>query len=388
MFEPFEHRRRRRIAVALAQPGVAQLAQVVLRLLVVRRREDGEVARLEVEFDAAAVGDLLTPFHGLLAAGEEAVHLLRRPDVELIDQLVQARFAVAHALLVGALGAGVDAQQNVMGVGVVARQVVGVAGGDQRQAEFVGDADRPVGALLLDVQAVVLDLDVKVLAEDAVEPARQLFRLVELVLEDEFAELAGGAATETNDAFLVYFQQLLVDARDVMIALHEGDGGHLDEVAKAGAVLGQEREVEAGLAAARRPLLGALAGGDVGLVADDRVEADGPAFLVKLDGAVEVAVVGEGEGVHALRLGVGRQLGEAVGAVEQAVVAVTVQMNEGTAHREESGVRGQGSAGTGQMKSTAERRYFPGRLPVIGCRPPNLDPSYSSKASGSATART
>ena len=161
--------------------------------------------------------------------------------------------------------------------------------------------------------------------------SRQLFRLVELVLEDELAELAGGAAAETNDAFFVGFEQFLVDARDVVIALQEGDGGHLDEVAEAGAVLGQQRQVEAGLAAAGRAPFGALAGGDVGFVADDRVEAGRLAFPVELDGAVEVAVVGQGEGVHALRLGVGRQFREAVGAVEQAVMAVAVQMNEGTA---------------------------------------------------------
>ena len=71
-----------------------------------------------------------------------------------------------------------------MGVGVGLREIVGVAGGDQRQAEFVGDVDGPLGACLLNVEPVVLDLDVEVLAEDAMEPLRKLLRLVELVLED------------------------------------------------------------------------------------------------------------------------------------------------------------------------------------------------------------
>ena len=95
-------------------------------------------------------------------------------------------------------------------------------------------------------------------------------------------------------------------------------------------LLGQQRQVEAGVAAAAGLAVGALAGGDVGLVADDRVEAGGLALAVELDGAVEVAVVGQGQGVHAQRLGVGDQLGDAAGAVEQAVVAVAVQVNEGT----------------------------------------------------------
>ena len=104
VLQPVENGLRRLLAVAVAQAGLAQLAEVVFRRLAVRRREDGEVARLEVEVDVNAVRDLLTPLNRFLAAGEEAVHLLRRPDVELIDERVRARFAVAHALVVAALG--------------------------------------------------------------------------------------------------------------------------------------------------------------------------------------------------------------------------------------------------------------------------------------------
>ena len=53
------------------------------------------------------------------------------------------------------------------------------------------------------------------------------------------------------------------------------------------------------------------------------------AFAVELDGPVEVAVIGHGQGVHALLLDVLDQLRDAAGAVEQAVVGVAVQMNEG-----------------------------------------------------------
>ena len=51
----------------------------------------------------------------------------------------------------------------------------------------------------------------------------------------QFAELAGGAAAEADEAFSVRFEQFLVDARDVVIALQERDGRHLDQVAEAGA---------------------------------------------------------------------------------------------------------------------------------------------------------
>ena len=88
-----------------------------------------------------------------------------------------------------------------MGGGVVLAEVMGVAGGHQRQAEPVGDVDGALGAQLLDVQAVVLDLDVEVLAEERVEPARPAWSASSmLVLEDELAELAGGAAAQADEA--------------------------------------------------------------------------------------------------------------------------------------------------------------------------------------------
>ena len=91
----------------------------------------------------------------------------------------------------------------------------------------------------------------------------------------------------------------------------------------------------AGVAASACLALGALAGGDVGFVADDRIEAGRLAFLVELDGAEQVAVIGQGDGVHARRLGVGHQFGQAVGAVEQAVMTVTMKMNKRTFRHEE-----------------------------------------------------
>src|SRR5437899_7969252 len=61
-----------------------------------------------------------------------------RPDVELVA-------AVAHPVLVVERLARVDAQEHVVGGGVRLAQVVGVAGGHQRQAEPVGHVDGALG---------------------------------------------------------------------------------------------------------------------------------------------------------------------------------------------------------------------------------------------------
>ena len=75
---------------------------------------------------------------------------------------------------------------------------------------------------------------------------------------------------------------------------------HLDEVLEAGRVLGEQREVRVGVALRGRPSRSVpAAGGDVRLVADDRVDAGLLALAVELDRPVQVAVVGDGAGVHA-----------------------------------------------------------------------------------------
>ena len=64
--------------------------------------------------------------------------------------------------------------------------------------------------------------------------------------------------------------------------------------------------------------------GDVGLDAHDRVDAQVLGRLVELQGPVQVAVVGQGQGVHAQLFGPLQQAGDLSGAVEQAVVAMAV----------------------------------------------------------------
>ena len=182
----------------------------------------------------------------------------------------------------------------------------------------------------LHVQSVVLHLDVEVLAEQLGEPGADLLGLVHLFLEDPLAELGAGAAGQADEAVVMGGEQLLVDARDVVVALQVGDAGHFDEVLEASGVLGQQRQMIAGLAAFLGLALGALARRDVRFVADDRIDAGGPALLVELDGAEQVAVVGDGAGVHAQFLDLRHQFRHPVGAVEEAVVTVAMEMNERT----------------------------------------------------------
>ncbi len=72
----------------------------------------------------------------------------------------------------------------------------------------------------------------------------------------------------------------------------------------------------------------AAVGRNVELTADDGLDLRLFCLLVELDDAVQGAVVGDGQAVHAQFLGAGDQLRDTAHAVEQAVLGVDVEMGE------------------------------------------------------------
>src|SRR5207244_4102241 len=69
-------------------------------------------------------------------------------------------------------------------------------------------------------------------------------------------------------------------------------------------------------------------GGHVGLAADDRLDAGGGGLLVELDGAEQVAVVGDGHGRHAEGLRFLDQGVNLVGPVEETILSMNVEVDE------------------------------------------------------------
>ena len=65
---------------------------------------------------------------------------------------------------------------------------------NQGQPEFFRDIHRAFHAQALDIQSIVLDLDKKIVLEVLGKPTGQLAGLGHLFLQDQFAELAGGAS--------------------------------------------------------------------------------------------------------------------------------------------------------------------------------------------------
>ena len=123
-------------------------------------------------------------------------------------------------------------------------------------------------------------------------------------------------------------QQLLVDPRFEIEAFEVGRRSHFEQVLESGAILAQQRQVVAGFLHVAGSFLGPAARRNVRFVTDNGLDAAVLGLLVELQGAVQIAVVRQRQGVHALVSSTLDQPVDRAGAVQQAVMAVAVQMSK------------------------------------------------------------
>ncbi len=224
--------------------------------------------------------------------------------------------------------------RDVLGLGVLALEEVDVVRRDEGQSELPGQGDdlRIDGQLTL--EPVVLELEVEIARGEKrrVFPGG-LFRTLVLVPGQEEVDLALEAGREGDEALGPAGQDLLVDAGAVVESFQVAFGQELAEVPVALLVLDEQDEVEMmGLLVRRPSLVEPAPGGDIGLAAEDGLDAPGPGLLEEGDGPEDVAVVGDGHRRHPVlkrRLG---QVGDLETAVQDAVLGVVVEMDIGELH--------------------------------------------------------
>nr|WP_233542636.1 hypothetical protein [Kocuria tytonis] len=257
-----------------------------------------------VEVHLAALGDLQGVVAGLREVPEDLPHLLRGLEVELVGVELEAL-----GVLQG--GAGLNAQQRGVGLGVLRVGVVQVVGGHQGQVQLPGQAQQVPGDPLLDAQPVVHELAVEVLGpEDVPELRGGLHGLVVLAQPQPGLHLARGAARGGDQPLAVLVQQLPVHAGLVQLPLQGRLGGRPEEVLHALARLREQGHV--GVSAGSgdvvppavrelhaRAVLPGRARGQVGLHTDDRFDPGGTGLVPEVERAEHEPVVRGGQGVHA-----------------------------------------------------------------------------------------
>ena len=335
-------------------PGVAALdaapdllGQPALLVLALGDVGAGHVAAVGLgELDVAALGDeegVVTRLLEVVAVLPQLAHLVRGLDVVATPLEPQA-------VRVGDRLAGGDADERVVGGGVVGVGVVAVVGGHGRQAEVLAQAQEVLTHLALDGDAVVHQLEEEVLlAEDVLEVGGGLARLGVLAEAEPGLDLPRRAPCGGDESLAVALQELAVRARLVVVALEARQRGDAEEVVHALGGGGQHRHV--GVGATPGDVLAALLGGvalappdlaslaavgagrQVGLDADDRLDAVRARLGPEVVGAVQVAVVGHRDGRHAELGRPGEHAVQERVPVEHGVLRVVVQVHEGRVAR-------------------------------------------------------
>ncbi len=323
VLDPVAHRGRERVRVEPGRPVVDLLAQVGRLGHAVGAGERRQQVEVELELGVAHLGDVEGGAQRVRRdRAELAPHLLGGADVVLgAGELETVRVADARA--------GLDAQERVVRLGVARLGVVAVVGDHRAQPEVLGQLlePRPVAGLLGDAVVHLLDEE-PVGAEDVAHPRQRGRRRRLVVLHEELVGLATEAAGQHDQAGAVLLEQLVVDARLVPVALEVGPGRELDQVVVADVVHGERRQVVVAVPHRGPCLVAPRPVGEVGLHAEDRLDAGALPGPEELREAEEVAVIGGGDRRHPVPGALGEQLVDAGGAVEHGELGVHVEVDE------------------------------------------------------------
>ncbi len=164
-------------------------------------------------------------------------------------------------------------------------------------------------------------------AEDVEIFSHQFVGEFHIAVVDGFWDFASHAAGGADDAVAVGGHVGAVDAWFVVVPFELGGGGDVEEVEVAGLVLCQQEHVVSVFVFLPFFVFHA-AHGEVGFDADDRFDARFFGGAVEGHGSVHYAVIGEGDGGLVEFDGAVDEIVDAAEAVEEAVFAVVVEVDE------------------------------------------------------------
>ena len=297
----------------LREPLAHDVLEVVVEREARRHVEVRQVVDRARQVDVAALGDPHGVRQRVGEVLEDRRHLLAGLQVELVAVIVQPLGVVDRL-------AGADAQQDVVRLEVGVLQVVDVVGDDEREPEVPRDRLQPDVDRLLLVDPLVLHLEEEIVRpENVAIGGGGVERLLLLLGPDAGRDLPLQAAAQADQPVRVLGEQLLVDARLVVEALGVARRHQLDEVVVPLVGLGEQHQV-VGRLAGRPALRAPVAGRDVDLAAEDRVDPALARLVVEDDRREHVAVLGDRHRRHLQLDRVVEQLLDAARAVEQRVL--------------------------------------------------------------------
>ena len=298
---------------ALGKALFTELLQIGKAVRLPRRQlEAGQVVVAEFEIVIAALRNGHRVVRRLLKLREEGAHLLFAFQIQL-PGLKAHTVGVVHGL------AHLDAHQHILIIGVLFFNIVGVVGQNQRDARLLMEPDQPLGGLFLFREAVVLNLQIKILRPEQRPKLQSLgFGPLVVVLYKHLGDGPGQTAGEADQPLRVLVQQRPVDAGLDVKAVGKGSADQIAEILIARLVLAQQHKM--GIVVIPAMLLVAhVPGRHIYLAANDGLDPRRKAGLVKGHRAVHDPVVGDGQGGLPQGLGLFRDLVDTAGPVQQGI---------------------------------------------------------------------
>ena len=175
------------VRVAAVEAFLALLAEPLARGLAVRDPGVRELGAPELNVDVHPLRDRRRIVRRLGVVREQRPHLLLRTEVERVAVELEAVLVVDRAVRA-------DAEQHLVRADVVRAGVVRVVGDDGREAHLAGDVEHARHQRRELRDPVLHHLEVVAVLEDIAEPARDVHRLLLVILAEGGHELAGRAA--------------------------------------------------------------------------------------------------------------------------------------------------------------------------------------------------
>ncbi|MPM58374.1 hypothetical protein SDC9_105205 [bioreactor metagenome] len=254
------------------------------------------------------------------------LHLLGTLEIEF-------RKRKAEPVGIAELALRLDAEHDLMRLGVLFFQIMDVIGGDHGQLEFPGQLDEAaVGAALL-LHAVVHDFKIEVLpAENIAVLGHRPGGALHVVIENRGRDFAADAGRQTQQSFMMLAEQIAVHPGLIVHAVDPGFGKQFAQRVIPFDIFRQQHQVVAADMRPRGIAVEARRRRDINLAADDRPAAAGAEGVVHIDRTADIAVVGNGAADHVVRFGHLEQAFDRTRPVKQTVVRVNMQMNEISSH--------------------------------------------------------
>ena len=160
----------RPVGIPLQEPVHTQLTEIAFIGIALRNRKGRQMVFVKNKFQIAAVGDQGGVLNSLGAIGEQLQHFRFAFQIKLLG-LEFHPLGIVHGF------AGLDAQQNVLHMGILFPEVVGIVADDHRQSGFPGNTHDPLVHEPLLRDAVILKLQIEIpISEDLRQLQSMAFR--------------------------------------------------------------------------------------------------------------------------------------------------------------------------------------------------------------------